>query len=231
MSVSREAEMYPPLRDYLVAQGYLVRAEVRDCDITARKDGELVIVEMKRGLTIDLLAQAAMRQRAADAVYVAVPRPASGIHSKRWRRLRHLLRRLELGLLLVTPGPPPTVQLACHPLPLDRRRRPAERRAIIREAAARSGDHNQGGSTGQPLMTAYREQALRIACCLAQSGAATPKQLRAAGTGAKTTPILYANHYGWFERVGRGVYEVSAAGRAALSEYADLTAQFRQEQH
>ena len=31
--------------------------------------------------------------------------------------------------------------------------------------------------------------------------------IRALGTGEKTGPILAANHYGWFERIARGLYD------------------------
>ena len=35
-------------------------------------------------------------------VYIAVPKKGSILFTKRWKNLCHLLRRLELGLLLVT---------------------------------------------------------------------------------------------------------------------------------
>lgn len=223
----READLYPPLRDYLEANGYTVRGEVHDCDVTATKDGDLILIELKRAVTLKLLTQAARRQRLSDSVYVAVPRPANtGPRGRTWRDLQHLLRRLELGLILVETDPP-TVEVAFHPRPFQRRKQTKQRRALLREAAGRSGDYNAGGVTGRRLVTAYRERAVHIACALEHLGPSSPKALRALGTGPKTTPILRANYYGWFEHLDRALYGLSAKGLAALDEYAALAAHYR----
>jgi hypothetical protein len=58
-------------------------------------------------------------------------------------------------------------------------------------------------------------------------GAASPAQLRAMNTGPKTQSILYNDVYGWFERVGHGLYALRPEGRAALREHPDLVARFR----
>jgi len=42
-----ETDLFPPIKKHLEASGYTVRAEVRDCDITAFKDDELIIIELK----------------------------------------------------------------------------------------------------------------------------------------------------------------------------------------
>src|SRR5687767_1100498 len=94
--VPRECDLYEPLRDYLTEQGYTVRSEVRGCDITAVRGDELVVIEMKRGLTLDLLIQGAERQRVADSVYLAVPKPRpqrTREDNARWRGLQRLLKR------------------------------------------------------------------------------------------------------------------------------------------
>jgi hypothetical protein len=76
-------------------------------------------------------------------------------------------------------------------------------------------------------MTAYRENAIHIACALKEHGPLSPKQLRAHGTGPKTLGILYDNVYGWFERIDRGVYELNSAGRTALRQYRKLASHYR----
>lgn len=231
----RECDLYEPLHHYLCAQGYTVRSEVRGCDVTATRknnDGtdELIVIEMKRGLTVDLLIQATQRQRVADSVYVAVPcslRRRSGDEAARWRGLEHLLKRLELGLVLVSvePDAPAGVEIVFHPIRHDRKRAPAMRRAILTEIAGRSGDYNQGGQTKRPVVTAYREKAIHIACCLHRFGPLTPAALRALGTDEKTQNILYKNVYNWFERQSQGVYALGSDGRTALlSTYPDLVA-------
>ena len=39
-----EKELFPPVRDLFVKRGYKVNAEVRDCDVTATKDDEFIII-------------------------------------------------------------------------------------------------------------------------------------------------------------------------------------------
>lgn len=222
----RETDLYEPVRDYLTAQGYEVRGEVLGCDITAVKEGALIVVELKRQFSIDLLAQAAQRQKITDSVYVAVPRPER-MPWRKWQALQHLLKRLELGLLLVVFGKRSSrVELVFHPAPFARRKQPVKRRAVIQEIAGRSGDHNRGGSHGRKLMTAYREQALYLAWLLERLGAQRPRDLRKLGGSEKTQSILYSNVYGWFDRVGEGLYAINGQGKAALQEYEKITAQF-----
>ena len=48
MESLRESDLYGPVRDYLEGLGYEVKGEVRDCDINALRDGELIVVELKR---------------------------------------------------------------------------------------------------------------------------------------------------------------------------------------
>lgn len=224
-----ETDLYEPVRDYLVLQGYTVRGEVHDCDITAIKDEELIVVELKLRFSMDLLYQATQRQRLSESVYVAFPRPDKMGRDSRWKDIKRLLRRLELGLILVSfTGKKPRVEVVFHPIPVPRRKNHRARRAVIREIEGRSTDHNRGGSTRRKLLTAYRENALLIATCLYVSGALSPKQLRGMNTGVKTQAILYNDVYGWFERVGHAVYALRPEGREALGEYPDLVAQFRE---
>ena len=70
-----ETDLYKPVYDYLVRQGYTVHSEVKNCDITAIKGEELIVVELKTSFNLKLLAQGAKRQRIADSVYVAIPVP------------------------------------------------------------------------------------------------------------------------------------------------------------
>jgi hypothetical protein len=120
---------------------------------------------------------------------------------------------LEIGLLLVEQGAMGmVVSKQFDPLPYQRKKNTRSRRALLTEVADRSGDYNVGGSTKRTLMTAYRENAILIACCLAKLGPSSPKSLRNLGAGDKTTSILSANHYGWFQRVEKGVYELTDQG-------------------
>lgn len=224
----RESDLYAPVRDHLAALGYRVRGEVDGCDVTATRGDDLVVVELKRRFGIELLLQATQRQRIADSVYVAVPRPRSLGRRSAWPQIQQLLRRLELGLLFVSPGSRSArVECVFHPLPHAKRRDARRRRAVLTEIAGRSGDHNEGGSVRRKLVTAYRECAIHIACCLEEHGPLAPRQLRALGTGAKTLAILYDDVYGWFERVGRALYALRPAARAELAQYPALLREYR----
>jgi hypothetical protein len=220
-----ESDLHRPISAYLAAQGYTVRSEVAGCDITAAKNDELIVVELKRRFSTALLIQATRRQRITDSVYVALPRPK---WSRTWQGIMHLLKRLELGLILVSfGGKRPAVEVVFHPLPFQRKQRKRARRAVLREMASRSYDLNEGGSTRRKLVTAYRENAVQIACYLDLLGPLSPRRLRALGTGPKTQSILYSNFYGWFDRIAPGVYALRPQGRQELAGYRRLVKRYR----
>jgi len=224
-----ETDLYQPIYDYLVEQGYTVRSEVHYCDIAAVRGDDLIIIELKRGFSITLLAQACERQKISDSVYVAIPRP-----SNKWKwmaqtkSVQGLLRRLQLGLMIVSPKPGKTpVEVIFHPTNGEYRKRKHVQRAVLTEIEKRSGDFNQGGSCRKKLVTAYRENAIFIACCLCDLGPLTPRKLRAFGTGKKTLSILSRNVYSWFEHIDKGLYGISSRGRAELELYPELTQYYR----
>ncbi len=165
------------------------------------------------------------RQRLTDSVYVAIPRPSN--KWKWWRESRgaqHLLRRLELGLILVSRerGKPP-VEVIFHPLPFARRKRAVSRRAVLEEIAHRSADYNRAGSTRTKLATAYRENAIFIACCLlVQSARRARPRCAPWARGPKTQSILHFNAYGWFERVEHGRVRAFSARRRRLAAWPAL---------
>lgn len=225
----KETDLCGPVRDFLQRRGYIVRSEVMDCDITARRDDELLIVELKLSLNTTLLVQAVERQRLTDLVYVALPKPSTREWRKRWPGLQHLLRRLELGLLLVSfVGDAAYVEVAFDPAPCVQRKSPRRLQAVLREMAGRSIDRNLGGSSRQQLLTAYKEQALYIAWWLERLGPQSPRALRRVGTCEQTPSVLYRNHHGWFIHQQKGLYGLSEAGREALQQYPELLMLWRQ---
>ena len=58
-----EKELFPPVRDLFVKRGYKVNAEVRDCDVTATKDDEFIIIELKKNLSVTRSEKAQNRCR------------------------------------------------------------------------------------------------------------------------------------------------------------------------
>lgn len=223
-----ETDLYPPVRDFLLRNGYTVRSEVKGCDITATKDGELTIIELKRNFTTALLIQATQRQRITEAVYIAIPRPSFALTTRKGRQMCHLIRRLELGLIIVD-AIASELEVVFHPLPFDRKQDNRARKGLLHEIAGRSGEYNVGGSVGTRLVTAYRENAIMIACVLKRRSPLSPKRLRELGTGKKTQSILRDNHYGWFERVGRGLYSLTAKALSDLEAYPKIVNHFEEE--
>ncbi len=225
-----EKDMYEPLKKYLSDLGFDVRSELNKCDVVAKKDGLIIVVEMKRHLSFDLLEQAVDRESYSDAVYVCIPKPVSFKQNKNWRSKIKVLKRLGLGLFLVSRiGPVYTVEEALSPEPADGIRTASKkRRALDREFDNRRMDLNTGGTHKVPLVTAYRESALFLAHLLDLHGPLSPKDLRNLGAKApKTTPVLSANHYGWFVKNPDGTYDLTDGGREALVLYSPMILAFR----
>lgn len=220
----KEADLFAPLKQWIEGQGYSVHGEVRNCDLVARKGEELVIVEMKKNLNLTLLTQAAARKEITDSVYIAVPLPPGKKTLPNFRRVRALLRRLEIGCIFVdflkTRG---RVRIELHPLPFSPRPRPGKKRAILREIDGRYAEFNLGGESSHvEKITAYKQEALRTALILSREGTCSPRQLRELGASEKVQTILSRNVYGWFEKIDRGMYTLHPAGVEALHNYRDI---------
>ncbi|WHY83886.1 DUF2161 family putative PD-(D/E)XK-type phosphodiesterase [Neobacillus novalis] len=222
-----EADLYKPIQTYFLREEYEVYGEVKDCDMAAVKGDELVIIELKLTLSVDLLIQAAKRQRLTDQVYIAIPKPKYRLNSRQWTDKCHLVRRLELGLIVVSfSGMRTKAEIIFPPTPFNRRKSIGQsklkRAAIMKEINGRSADFNIGGSNRTKIMTAYKENSIQIACYLEKLGPLSPKALIQKGTGDKTSSILTKNYYGWFERIKRGTYVISEKGKQEVKEYPDL---------
>jgi hypothetical protein len=93
---------------------------------------------------------------------------------------------------------------------------------LLKEFAHRVGDPNTGGVSRRPIVTAYRQDALRCADHLGANGPTRAAEV-ATATGVEQAATTMRNDvYGWFERVERGVYTLSPKGRRALATYADV---------
>ncbi len=219
-----ESDLYEPIRKYFSKLGYAVYGEVKNCDVTAIKEDELIIIELKKNLTVDLLVQAANRKRMTELVYIAIPKPKYNLRSKKWRDICHLIRRLEIGLILISLQKTRTnVEIALSPAPFDSLKtlklNKKKREQIIREVEGRNGDYNVGGSNKTKIMTAYKESCIQIAFLLGKLGELSPKELRSMGTGDKTASILNKNYYGWFSKVRHGVYTLNEKGKQDIQNF------------
>ncbi len=215
----READLYAPLKAYLAARGYDVKAEIGACDILARRaDEPPLVVEMKATFSLQLVMQGVARQSLFDTVYLAVPFSAKRGWALRYRDIIALCRRLGLGLLAVDAGQG-TVTAHLDPAPYAPRKSAPRAARLLREFDRRVGDPNTGGTTGISRMTAYRQDALRCAAVLSRAGPARAMLVARATGVARAGPLMRADHYGWFERVDKGTYALSPRGVAAVTEH------------
>jgi hypothetical protein len=229
----KEEELFDPIRTWLTGQGYHVSAEVRDCDLVAtdpENPEELIVIEMKTRMSLDLVNQGVRRKEITDSVYLAVPVVGSRGHLRNARRTLATLRRLEIGLLYVRFLSTGTrVETALHPRRYESQRRRKRRTAILREIDHRYAELDRAGMVGsEPRFTAYRQRAILVAEILNDESPLQPRTIRERGGAPETGEILRGNHYGWFERVARGWYTITPAGREAVARYAGILARFRE---
>ena len=211
----READLYPPVKAFLEAQGYMVKSEIGHLDVLAiRGDEPPVVVELKTSFSLALLLQGVERQTLFDLVYLAVPVGPKGWPA-RYKDIIRLCRRLGLGLLAVKPDA--SVEAHLDPGPYAPRKNTVKSARLLREFARRKGDPNTGGTSGIQRVTAYRQDASALASHLAAHGPQTPAALARATGITRAQIILHANHYGWFERVSRGIYGVTPLGSQAVA--------------
>lgn len=208
----KETDLYPTVKRFLERQGYVVKSEINGCDIVAVRELEApVIVELKTGFTLALLLQGIDRLSLTDKVYLAIAEPKRAVRND----LVKLCRRVGLGLLTVRGQ---SVEAVADPVPYQPRPNKKRQTRLLKEFTTRSGDPNVGGSTRQPLMTAYRQDALRIAHHISGHGPSKPAHIAKATQVDRAGTILLDNVYLWFERESRGIYVLSEKGQAALAE-------------
>ncbi|TCT13825.1 hypothetical protein EDC18_10861 [Natranaerovirga pectinivora] len=225
MTAVKEIDLYKPVKEYFINKGYDVKSEVLDCDVIAIKGNKVVVIEMKLRLNLELILQGIDRQKLSEDVYVAVPKNYRTLKTKKWKRTINLLKRLDIGLILVS-----FKNKTCYVEELITpqnnsgiRVRSRNIAKLKKEFECRSGDNNVGGSNHSKIVTAYREQALHIAYILEKKGPLSIKALKELGTDYKKTgSILQKNYYNWFDKVDRGVYSINERGLKELKSYENV---------
>jgi hypothetical protein len=212
-----ETALYLPIKGFLEAAGYSVKGEIAGCDLVGLSPDDppvVVICELKLSFNLELILQAVDRAAASDEVWIAARVSAKGKGRESDRRYRDLCRRLGFGMMAVSDNG--TVDVIVGPVALMPRKNPRKRSRLVNEHKKRKGDPAVGGSTRSPIMTAYRQQALACAAALL-GGPLRPKDLKPITPSAAT--ILRGNVYGWFERLDRGIYGLTATGAEALTRW------------
>jgi hypothetical protein len=206
----RETDLYLPIKTFLESQGYTVKSEVKGCDVMAvRGDDPPVIVEMKTGLTLQLIYQAVDRLALTDAIYIAIARPKRSVPSEAIK----LCKRLGLGLIVVAKSG--SLEVLADPAPYAPRQATKRRTALLKEFRNRQGDPNTGGSTRTKLMTAYKQDALRCLAFMHATGPSRVADIRKETKVDRAATILRSDYYGWFIKESRGVYMVTEKGLEA----------------
>lgn len=181
-----------------------------------------MVVELKLTFSLALVMQGVARQALFDHVYLAVPVSSEKGWKLRYKDIIRLCRRLGLGLLAVRTAEQPGVKAHLDPGPYLPRKRAKAAGRLLLEFERRVGDPNVGGQTRVKRMTAYRQDALRCAVYLDAHGPAKAATVAKATGTATAARLMRVNHYGWFERVERGVYVLSPGGKAGLETFADM---------
>lgn len=212
----KETALYPPIKQFFESLGFEVKAEIGPADVMAVRGTEPpVFVELKTRFSLALVHQGIARQKLSDQVYLAVPQ----MKARGRAQAVDLCRRLGLGLIELRGA---GVLPLTDPAPFQPRKSPRKAAQLLREFAARRGDPNMGGATGR-RMTAYRQDAEACAAWLAAHGAARGAEVAKGAGVARATRLMADNHYGWFVRVARGVYDLSEAGATRAPNKAEPT--------
>lgn len=224
----KETDLYGPIKDHFAALGYEVKGEVGAADMVAVPLGAAstaapVIIELKTAFSLTLFHQAITRQSMSDQVYIAAPRKPGKAGLKSVRKNKMLCRRLGLGMITVRMKDK-RVDVHCEPGEFKPRKQKKRKDQLLSEFETRHGDPNLGGMASETMMTSYRQGALRCAKILHDEGACKAAYVAKMAGFDKARNAMAANHYGWFEKIDRGVYGLTSEGAKALDDNAALVA-------
>ena len=213
----READLYPAIKAHLKRQGFDVKGEVGAADVVGRRGDDLVVVELKLGFSLALFHQGVDRLAMTENVYLAVP---AGGKAKALKANVKLARRAGLGVMTVRMRDG-FVEVLADPGPYAARQSKKKKTRLLRAFDRLEGDPNAGGATRHGIVTGYRQDALKCARFLAVHGPSKGAQVKAWAEVPQATQIMAADHYGWFTRVSRGVYDLTKAGRKGIDDFGD----------
>lgn len=214
----KESDLYPPLKRFLESQDYEVKGEIQDCDVLAVRGEEApVVVELKLFLNLNVILQAVERLSLTPKVYIGIPEQCKTLKRRR-RHIIKLLRMLGLGLVVIDPDRGAgSVEVLIDPGEYRPRKSKVRQERLLGEFMKRVGDPNLGGTEKRRgIMTAYRQRALAIARFLQAQGPTKASHVAGTLQEPKARDILYKDVYGWFDRVSRGVYDLSPRGKKEI---------------
>ncbi|MCK5820019.1 MAG: hypothetical protein KAH18_12450 [Psychromonas sp.] len=216
----KETALYLPIKQHLQKAGYEVKGEIKNCDIVAIKDNQLIIIELKLSLNITLLLQAVERFALSDIVYVAFPKQCP-LYKKQVKQIKKLMARLGIGLIVVDfQKNNQYVDVISDPKDYKPRKNKRKQASLLKEFSSRIGDTQVGGSTMRNAgLTAYRQRCIRISQYLLTHKTAKGAEIKKAIEEPQATRMMYQNYYGWFEKVNTGIYQLTEKGRSELPHW------------
>ena len=216
----KESDLYLPLKQFLEAQGYEVKGEVKDCDVMAvhkdNLDEEPIIVEFKMSINLSVVLQAVDRLALSPRVYIGLPKQYKlASNRNRKRKILKLLKMLGLGLIIIDPTiKTGGVDVLVEPKEYKPRQSKNRIKQHLKEFNTRVGDPNKGGaSTMKGRVTAYRQRSVAIGQYLKANGATKASVVAKQIQDPKARDILYKNYYGWFAKESRGIYMITDLGQ------------------
>lgn len=207
----KETDLFKPVRNLLIQQGFEVQGEIFAADVFAVKDKQIVIVELKLNMTLKLIYQAIERQKVTPYVYIGLPKIVSRRHQKSNAQYMTLLKRLGIGLIEVTLDEANIVLDVFDQSITTVKQSPGKKRIMMKEFDARDQYQTIGGTKGKK-MTHYREQVVEIAKAIYSLKEAPLSLIKEYTRIDKTANILRDNYDGWFHKNEKGLFELSPLG-------------------
>ena len=222
--IERETELYKPVQKFFEGLGFKVDAEVNDCDVVATKDDIVVICELKRGFTIELVYQLVQRKKLTPYVYAVIPRPKN-MRSASFRKKLDILKALDCGLLVVL-NTAKRVDVLLEPKGEDTQTNRIRRRGIEKEVSIRKVSLNLGGQSKRKIVTAHKESLIAALCYIEKYGKIETRKCR-----DNIKAVLQRNHYNYFIKLDKGIYSATKAGLRVLEDkdYKDIVDFYRNE--
>ncbi len=195
-----------------------MKGEIGAVDVVAiRGEEDPLLIELKLSFSLAHIYQGIARQAISDQVYLAIPKPKKASR-RATKDMLSLCRRLGLGLLTVRLRDG-YVEALADPVPYNPRKSKPRKAKLLREFARRVGDPNKGGATKAGIITSYRQDALKCAGYLQAHGPSKGATVAKATDVPTATRIMADDHYGWFERLERGVYGLTVKGAEGVDAY------------
>jgi hypothetical protein len=214
-----ETDLYQPVKSFFESQGYTVKAEINDIDILAIKEDITIAIELKVKISLKLIYQVIERQKLVDNVFLAIPKDSYKSHQNSIKHFQLLLKRLNLGLILIDEK---RVEVVFEPNHYDLNKSKSlnkrRKEKLLNTFNNLNSDPNKGGSKGK-RMTVYKQNAIKIASLLAVKPGLSPKEIINETGVLNTQSILQKNFYGWFQKSSYASYLLTEKGMAEYKKY------------